>query len=415
MSTKRIALLCQHFYPEMISTGLHMTELATGLTQSGCHIAVYCAQPAYQDNTQDGTTSAYMEYKGIQIKRMKTIGDTRGGLLRRGLFGLSFLLATFFAIWQDRKQLNGVIVTTNPPFIGLVASALKRLAGLPYITIIYDIYPDIALRLGALSPNSPIVPIWRSITRHIFNRADALVVIGRDMEKIVRQKLKNPTTNRICLIPNWSDETHICPIPPEENPFIAEHKLQGKFVVQYSGRMGRTHNIEPLLEAAGLLTDLPVMFQLIGDGAKRKQLVQLAEEKKLQNVQFLPYQPFEILMNVLAAPQLAVVCLEKQFTGLSVPSKTYGIMASGRPILAFLEADSEIGLMIAETRSGVVLPEPGGEQIADLIRHFMNEPDKLTLMGANGRQAFLATYTLSQAVEKYRQVIDHYLLSNNRQ
>lgn len=407
MSEKRLALLCQHFYPEMISTGMHMTELATGLTQRGRPIRVYCARPAYRHADQNDDVPEESAYEGIQIRRMRTVGDPRGGLLQRGLFALSFLLATTWAVWRDRNRLYGILATTNPPFIGLAAVLLQRVARLPFATIVYDVYPDIAVRLGELQAGSTTVALWSRLTALIFNRSNALIVIGRDMARIVRSKLRRPERAEIALIPNWSDDRHIRPLVRADNPFAQQHIPPGHAAIQYSGRMGRTHNIEPLLEAAALLRDEPVFFQLIGDGAKRPQLEALAQRLELRNVQFLPYQPIEILTQVLAAPDLAVVCLGREFTGLSVPSKTYGIMAAGRPILAFLDPAGEIGLAIQETESGVVLPDPTAEQVAEVIRSLLADPERFAAMGARGREAFLADYTLSAAVRRYDQVLTH--------
>jgi glycosyltransferase involved in cell wall biosynthesis len=405
-SPKALALLCQHFYPEMISTGMHMTELATKLAAKGHLIQVYCARPAYRDSApaQD-PVSTRMIYQGVSIVHVPAIGNPRRRLLSRGLFALSYLLATAWAVWRDRRTLRGVIATTNPPFIGLVAVWLKRWLRWPFLLIVYDVYPDIAVQLGVMSNRSPITWLWHRITRLVLRQAASIVVIGRDMAQIVRRKLAAEEDGRIHLIPNWSDEQRIKPIPPHQNPFVQEHHLQDYFVIQYSGRMGRTHNLEPLLEAAALLQDEAVMFQFVGDGAKRQLLAEMAQTLMLKNVQFLPYQPIETLAQTLSAAHLAVVCLDERFTGLSVPSKTYGIMASGRPILAFLDPAGEIGQVIRETECGLILPSPTGEMVAAMIRELLSERDRLTQMGENGRIAFQKQYTLSIAAARYDQLI----------
>ncbi|MGB0383255.1 MAG: glycosyltransferase [Ardenticatenaceae bacterium] len=144
-----------------------------------------------------------------------------------------------------------------------------------------------------------------------------------------------------------------------------------------------------------------ILFQFIGEGAKRAFLCAMSQEMGLNNVQFLPYQPFEKLAHVLSAADLAVVCLESACTGVSVPSKTYGIMAAGRPILAFMEPESEIGQVIEETECGFVLSNPTGKEVATLIREVMNQPQRLRAMGCNGYDAFRQKYTLARAVERY--------------
>jgi glycosyltransferase involved in cell wall biosynthesis len=405
---KRVALICQHFYPEMISTGLHMTELATGLAAEGVRLRVYSARPIYRDVTQKSPDEfpGFMVYKDVEVVRVPSFGGHDASLLLRGVNALSYLLFTAFYLIRDRKQLAGIINTTNPPFLGLAAYLARLVAGLRYVTIVYDVYPDVAVCIGVLARSSWLTWFWERITRFIFQRSAVLIVIGRDMEQLVQRKLKHPDQVPVVRFPNWSDAKQVYPVPRDDNPFVAEHMLQDLFVVQYSGRMGRTHNIEPLIEAARLLQDAPVCFQLIGAGAKRDKLQALAEQYGLQNVQFLPYQPFDELASVLSAPHLSVVCLDAACTGVSVPSKTYGIMASGRPILGFLAYESEIGRLIQEYDCGVVLPNPSGAAVAELITQLLNDPERVASMGHNGYQAFLAHYTLDHAIQRYKVLLE---------
>jgi len=333
------------------------------------------------------------------------IGNPRGSLVSRGLSALSYLLSVTFLLVRDRKRFDGVIATTNPPFIGLVAVVFRTLTGIPYVTIVHDVYPEIVSKLGVMDQHSLLYALWARATNVIFGHSAAVIAIGRDMEQVIRAKLSRKEQKKIRLIPNWSDERRIRPVPCESNTFASRHKLNGRFVVQYSGRMGRTHNLEPLLEAARLLRGEGILLQLIGDGAKRETLVSLAQEHGLDNVQFLPYQPLEQLDEVLSAADLAVVCLDRRFTGLSVPSKTYGIMASGRPILGFLDPAGEIAKTIVENDCGVILARPTGQQVAEVIKELMAHPEELARMGENGRRAFLQNYTLSRAVDQYDRLL----------
>ncbi len=402
MTTKRLALICQHFYPEMLSTGLFMTDTATGLVQKGWPIRVYCAQPLYMPpglNNED--VPRHMTYQGVEVIHVPTLSTARTSLTRRLLNAVTFLCAIAWHLWRDRRQLIGVINTTNPPFLGLVAWLAKWLLGLPFLTIIHDIYPDVTVQLGLLSSHSPVTWLWERVTRLIFNQSAGLVVIGRDMAQLVRKKLNQRTLVPMTLIPNWADETLLYPVAPAENYFIQQQALAGRFVVQYSGRMGRVHNLEPLIEAAQYLQDTPVLFQLIGEGAKRDALVAQAAQLGLTNVHFLPYQPYEKLAQVFSAADLAVVCLDELITGASVPSKSYGVLACARPLLALVDPSSEIGRLVTEADCGIVVPNATGEQVANTIRALMAAPARRHEMGQNGYQAFCQNYTRSIALERY--------------
>jgi len=409
MQQKYLVFICQHFYPEMLSTGLFITHIATGLVQKGWKIRVYCAQPLYMpgsDNTEE--VPSQLTYQGVEIDRVPTLSTSRDTLPRRLLNAISFLLAIAWYLFRDRKEILGVINTTNPPFLGLVAWLAKWLLGLPYLTIVHDIYPDVAIRLGVLSHRSPIAWLWERITRLILNGSAGLVVIGRDMAEVIRAKLSHRVSTPLTLIPHWADGATIYPIPKAENPFVQEQGLAEHFVIQYSGRMGRVHNLEPLIEAAARLQDSPVLFQFIGDGNKRALLAERADELALTNVQFLSYQQYEILAQTISAADLGVVCLESSCVGVSVPSKTYGILAAARPVLALMDPASEIGQMVNETGCGVVLADATGETVAETIRALLADRAQLKQMGEHAYQAFQENYQMEVGIERYDQCLRQY-------
>jgi glycosyltransferase involved in cell wall biosynthesis len=398
---KELVLLCEHFYPEMISTGMHMTELAARLTELGWQITVYTAKPSW--GTDDGDHQLVpreIVHEGIKILRVPTIGSQRGGLVSKAIAALTFVISVSGAMWRRRADNAGLVITTNPPFIGVLGWLFSRLYGRPYLIIVYDVFPEFAISLGVLPQDSWIAKVWRRATRLILSGAAVIVVIGRDMQELIERKIPARLHDRIVLIPNWSDERRVHPMPAAENPFRREHDLDGRFVVQYAGRLGEKHNIEPLIDAARLLQGTDALFQFVGEGAKKAKLQALAAQQGLQNVQFLPYQPMEGLSGMLSAADLAVVCLETGHTGISVPSKAYGVIASGTPIMGILDPNSEIGLMIKETGCGVVL-EPDGEKIAATIRGLMSDPDTRAAMAQAGRTVFLERYTLANAASSY--------------
>ena len=402
MKEKRFLLVCQHFYPEMVSTGMHMTELSSRLSEFGWDITVFCATPSWgKDDLDQESIPQDMVYHNIKIHRVKTIGNQQSSLIARGLFALTFFISVCWELLRHVKEFPAIMVTTNPPFIGLVGWLFSKLFRKPYLFLVYDVYPDIAVNLGVLPAKSIITKFWSWLTILILNSAETIVVIGRDMDEIIKAKVKPSRHARITLIPNWSDERLVAPISPFENEFIKENNLEDKFIVQYAGRMGRTHNLEVLLEAANLMSDERILFQFIGEGAKKATLQAFVETNNLQNVQFLPYQPMEKLPQMLSSADIAVVCLDGSFTGLSVPSKSYGVMAGGTPILGFLDAEGEIGRTIKELECGIVLPKPTAKEVANVIDSLVNDHEKLEAMGRSGREGFLKKYTLSHSAKAY--------------
>ena len=401
-SSKKLVLLCEHFYPEMISTGMHMTELATRLAELGWRITVYTAKPTWgTDGDEERSVPKEMVHEGVRILRVPTIGRQKGKLLSRTVSSVTFVLSVSWALVRRRADYRCMVITTNPPFIGALGWLYSRLFRRPYLLIVYDVFPDFAISLGVLSA--------RFVDREGLGTDDAddpCWCGGHGGHRsghagpCAAQRCPRHLHDRIVMIPNWSDERRVHHVPPPTNAFRQEHRLDGRFVVQYAGRLGQKHNLEPLIDAARLLSDTRALFQFVGDGAKKPKLEALAADLGLENVQFLPYQPMERLAEMLSAADVAVVCLESGHTGISVPSKAYGVIASGTPIVGILDPDGEIGQMIKETGCGVLV-DPVGEEIAAVIRDLMVDPVKRSAMSAAARQIFLEKYTLSKAAEAY--------------
>ena len=399
--SKNVLLLCQHFFPEMISTGMHMTELSTALAKLGWQITVCSAQPTLLLEKSNQKVPRKIEYRGVKIIRVPSLGGHSGGIINRFVFAITYLVMSTIFVLRNIKIFDGVFITTNPPFLGLLGWMITRLFSKPFILIVYDIYPEIVVKLGLLKPKSVIVRIWDYLARRILNKSACNVVIGRDMQELVTQKMKPDRKSKILFIPNWSDDEVVYPVPKADNSFKKEFCSDDRLVVQYSGRMARTHNLEPLIEAAELLKDNPFIFQFIGDGAKKNVLQGMSRKKGLKNVYFFPYQPVQRLNEVLSAADVAVVCLESVFTGLSVPSKTYGIMATATPIIGFLNPLSEIGRTIIENDCGIVLDDPTGVSVAKVLLQWSNDRKHLRMMGQRGYEAFKRNYTLKVAAQRY--------------
>lgn len=402
---KRLVLLCQHFYPEMVSTGMHMTELATRLAELGWQITVLTSKPSWgTEDPDDGPVPADMTYRGVRILRVPTLGSQSGGLVSKTVSALSYVPSAAWALWRRRADYRSLVITTNPPFVGVLGWAVSRLFRRPYLVIVYDVFPEFAISLGVVSGDSWLAELWRKTTRVILCGASVVVVIGRDMQALIERKMPPALHRRIVMIPNWSDERHVRPVPMAANTFRQEHVGEESFVVQYAGRLGDKHSLEPLIDAALLLRETNVVFQFVGEGAKKPKLEALVAEHALRNVQFLPYQPMHRLAEMLSAADLSVVCLERGHTGISVPSKAYGVLASGTPIVGILDPQGEIGQMIAETGCGVIV-EPDGNAIAEVIEKLMTDEVTMSVMSEAGRAAFLEKYTLAKAAAAYDTVL----------
>lgn len=407
MPKTKILGISQHFYPEMVSTGLHMTELFTGLAKSEeneCQI--FCAYPIKKEYRNLNPPRIEV-VKNVNVTRTKNIGTEHKSIFARMVYNLSFVLkACIFAI-RKRKTFDKILLTTDPPFIAIIPLIIKKLFGKPFVLIIYDIFPDIAVKLGVLSEKSLVTKMWTKINRIVYRNANTLVVIGEDMKQIIQELMPDIKDENIKLIHNWSDSNEVYPVPVEENIFIKEQGLKDKTILLYSGNMGRTHNIEAILESAIELEKIrpDVVFIFIGGGIKKEKVNKHIEDNLSSNVISLPFQPFEILSHVLSSAAFAWVCLEDEFTGMSVPSKTYGIMAAGTPILGLLRSDSEISQTIIKHNCGAVWNSESDQRLTDVILKLLSDKDALDLYGKNAYSAFLENYDLNISVDHYHNLI----------
>jgi glycosyltransferase involved in cell wall biosynthesis len=401
-----LTLISQYFYPEMISTGHILTELLVELTRKGIKSSVICAQPTYYSTEK---INPLITYKGLEIYRTRNTqydkNSMRGKLFNSASF---FLLAIGLAFKQNRS--GPLLLVSNPPFLGVLGPMLKTMKRRPFILIIHDLYPDIAVNMGYLNRRSSIAVLWKSLNRKIFREASFIVVLGRDVQKVVQNRMPLNQRHKVVYIPNWADPSLIRPLEFAENPFIKQLGLEGKFIVQYSGNMGLSHDMETIIDAAReLQNDGTIHFLLIGGGGKLSKIKEMVRSYKLHNVTLLPYQPRENLRNSLGAAHVSLISLENGAKGLSVPSKLYGIMASGRPAIAIMAEDSEVAMTLKEFKCGIVTPPKDISALVKAIVWLKSNGPEREAMGRRAYKAFLENFTVQRCADQYYHLIKQLL------
>jgi glycosyltransferase involved in cell wall biosynthesis len=382
----------------MISTGHILTELVVELVTKKIKTSVICAQPTYYFNDK---VDKKINYKGILIKRTSNTQFEKNSLKGKIINSFSFFIG---ALWLEIKEKNNspIAVVTNPPFLGLAGLILKKIKRRRYILVIHDLYPDIAVSMKYIKYNSFIALIWNKINKKIYQSASSIVVLGRDVQKNIKDQLPFEQHEKVKFIPNWADPELICPVEQSCNPFVAEMGLNGSFLVQYSGNMGLTHDMETIIEAAQALRDNEdIHFILIGGGGKLSKIKKMVENFGLKNVTFLPYQPRESLKYSLCSSHVSLISLERGAEGFSVPSKLYGIMASGRPIIAIMSENTEVALTLKEFKCGIVTPPKDVSALVKSITWLKDNESERKAMGMRAHNAFLKNFTVQCCAEQY--------------
>lgn len=397
---KQVTVCCQLFYPELISTGQTLTELCEVLADLGVQVQVLSGPPTLL--AHGAQPPSRMRYKDIDIRRVWGTRFSKLSLWGRVTNQLSYTLSMFFALLFQRDR-NPMLVITNPPFLTFVCALISRIQKRPMIYVMFDVYPDTAVQCGVLTANSLMVQVWERWNQFCFDTAASIVVLGRCMQARVGTKLSDKNREKLTPIHMWCDDVLMQTPSDSPNPFIVKWGLEGKTVVLYSGNMGRFHDMETLLEAAQLLqayTDLVFIF--VGEGHKKEWAQRFVNTQGLLNCQFHSYVPREALPHLMAAADIGLVCLMPGQEGLSVPSKTFGLMAAGLPVVAVMAQTSEIALVLSENHCGLVTQPLDPQACATAILELYQNPEKRKTMGQLARQVLLQKYTLKAAAEAYQ-------------
>lgn len=396
-----ILILTHYFHPETAAVAQFTTEIAQDLARRGCVVTVVTSRAPYQRNAPN--LPADDRLGDVRIRRaLGTRFD------KRRLWGRMCNLATFIAGAAVELTFGfrgyDALMVCNAPLLGVVGWLGWLARRRPYLCVVEDIYPDLAVRFGVIGERSAVRRLWDALNARVYAGAAAVVTLGERMRAVLAANHartgRAPLTIRV--IPSWADGDAIRPLPKAENPFAREHGTQDKLTVLYSGNMGLAHDLETVLAAADRLRDDPrFYFLFIGDGGKRARLVATATEKRLPNVKFLPYQPVERLPLSLTCGDVAVVTMEPAAEGLIIPSKIYGSLAAGQAILGLVGEATEVADIIARHRCGVRVSPGDTTALVAALRRLADEPAELAAMQRRARACFEAHFRRESALEAY--------------
>jgi glycosyltransferase involved in cell wall biosynthesis len=400
---KRIWIVSELYYPELTSTGYFLTGIAEGLA-SKYDVSVLCGQPTYWVR---GVRAPVRETRnGVDVLRCRATTLDKDKLIFRiiNLFtvSISISVAAMFRI----KRGDVVIAVTNPPLIPYLIALVCRLKGSRFILLIHDVYPDVLMRLGILSPQSFFAHLMNRASRWLYSRASRIIVLGRDMQKLVCAKL-NSGRERIVIATNWGDTEAIVPQSFTENQLLDKLNLKQHFVVQYCGNIGRTHGMNNIANAAeAIASDPEFHFLVIGWGAMRRWLVQQKKERQLENLTILDPLPQMELCDGLNACNVAIITFSSGMAGISVPSRMYNVLAAGKPLLAVCDDDSELAAVVREEGIGWVVPPGRADLIVATLYDAKSNPERLRSMGERARKASEAKYNSDYVLQIYESIIE---------
>ena len=338
MPAMRVLLLNQAFYPDVVASGQHLTDLALELTGQGHAVTVLTAARGYDD--PDRRFPASEVWKGIQIIR---VWSPRFSKRFRWSRTLDFAghMAAFALRMLVLSRYDVIVAMTSPPLVSVLAAVMAKLRGARVALWIMDLNPDEAVAAGWLQPGAITTRSLDWLLSYSLSRADLIIALDRFMKSRILGK--GVDESHVVVLPLWAHAHDATFSEATRRSFRHEHGLDDQFVVMYAGNHSPCHPLDTLLEAARQLRDESrLCFCFVGGGSGATAVHDFAVTHQLKNIRRLPYQPREQLGGTLSAADLHVVAMGDAFVGIVHPCKIYNILRVGSPILYIGPTQSHI-------------------------------------------------------------------------
>lgn len=394
----QIVFVNRFYDPDQSATSQMLTDLARGLAVKGIDVAVVASRQLYGESRAQ--LPAFETLFGVRVHRIATTRFGRAGLWGRAVDYGSFYLACAFELLKLVRYGDVVVAKTDPPLLSILIAPIARVKRATLINWQQDVFPEIATHLGVTYLPGFFDKLIRRLRDSSLNAATMNVAIGARMREYLASR--GVPGFKLCVIENWADSRLIRPKNASTSALRSRLDVADRFVVCYSGNLGRAHDFDTLLETADCLREDPrFVFLIIGDGAKMATLKRGVEARALQNFRLLPYQPRDTLEDSLAAADVHLVSLLPAVEGLIVPSKLYGILAAGRPLIFVGDPDGELSRIIARARCGLSIALGDSRGLADALRAMASDPARISAMGLRARRLLCEDYCLRHAIDRW--------------
>ncbi len=418
-----IAVLCPHFAPDVAPTGEVMTAIALELAARGHRLHVVTALPWYRDHAIDAGWEGQIVRRERTpwgtIRRVHPFPTDKRNIPARALaFGGFTGLATLAAV-TARHRIDVVLAMSPPLTLGLAGWAIGRARRVPFVFNIQDVFPDVAVEVGAIT-SPTVIAAASALERLVYRSSDAVTVLSDDLADNVAAKISHGASGaaadelrrRVHVIPNFVDTEHIRPMA-RENAYRREFGLEGRTVVMYAGNVGFSQSLDMVLDAAATMADDPdVVFVIHGGGVALEGL--RARAAAMANVRFVPMQPKSRLPEVLAAADVHLVPLRRGLARSSVPSKLYSILAAGRPVVASVDPGTEVARTVEAAGAGSAVAPDDAAALVGALRRVLADPARARAMGESGRTFVEAWASPAAVAARYEDLFESVRASGPR-
>jgi glycosyltransferase involved in cell wall biosynthesis len=400
----RLIFVNRFFFPDQSATSQILSDLAFHLADGGYDVHVVASRQSYE-NPETALASEEI-VNNVHVHR---VASTRFG--RRALFGRSIDYASFYGSVRRRlselvRRGDIVIAMTDPPLLSVAVLGIVHRNGAKLVNWLHDIYPEVAAVLKVPFMRGPIGAGLARARNRSLRQAEATTVLGDLMAQRVAQ-LGAPAA-RIHVVSNWCNDEEIRPFGPQTNPLRQDWNLAGKFILGYSGNLGRAHEFATVLAAAERLRhDARFAFLMIGGGKRFEELAAAVSRRRLDSAfRFMPYQQAPKLPYSLSLPDAHWLSLDPKLEGLLLPSKFYGIAAAGKPMIFIGDTDGELARLLQQHGCGTVILPGDAETLVGTLQQWSKAPAALAEMGVRARTMLDAHFSRHQGLARWRRILD---------
>jgi glycosyltransferase involved in cell wall biosynthesis len=392
----RLLVLNQYYAPGVEATARLLSELCVALS-ADFEVTVITGML-----NVGGVTAGQTSVDGVRVIRVNSSSYDRRRLSSRAFNYLTYLARVAWAGMRVPRP-DVIFCMTDPPMLADVGLLLARRFRVPLVVTSQDVFPEAAVQLKRLD-NPLVISLLRGLVALYLARADRVIAIGSTMRN--RLEAKGARSDRLCVIPNWVDTQVLTP-QPRENEWAEANGLAHSFVVMHSGNVGHAQDLDSLIRTSTFLRDLKdLTIAIIGTGARHPDLLRLADTLETSGVRFFPYQPREALALSLSSADIHVVGLAAGLSGYVVPSRLYGILSVGRPVIVAADGDSETAQLVTRVGCGIVVPPGRPELLAAALRSAYEGELDLAEMGSRAREYAVAEASRDVAVGRYRSLFE---------